>query len=63
MGSFVGFVVVLAPLSSSDDVQTSARALEHRYHRASTLKAAFFERNRVILIFRVLVACVESTEA
>ena len=45
MGLFVGFVVVLAPLRSSDDVQTSVRALEHGYHRASSLKAAFFERN------------------
>ena len=45
MGLFVGFVVVLAPLSSSDELQTSVRALEHRYRRASTLKAAFFERN------------------
>jgi outer membrane lipoprotein carrier protein len=44
MRSLIGFVLILAPLISSHDVQTRVRALEHRYHRAGTLKAVFFER-------------------
>jgi outer membrane lipoprotein carrier protein len=44
MRLLIGFVLVLAPLIPSGDVQTKVRALEHRYHRAGTLKAAFFER-------------------
>src|ERR1700719_502249 len=44
MHSLIGFVLVLAPLIPSGDVQTKVRALEHRYHRAGTLKAVFFER-------------------
>jgi outer membrane lipoprotein carrier protein len=44
MRSLIGFVLALVPLISSDDVQIRVRALEHRYHRAGTLKAVFFER-------------------
>src|ERR1700732_2901956 len=44
MRLFIGLALVLAPWTSSGDVQTRVRALEHRYHRAGTLKAVFFER-------------------
>src|ERR1700693_1523950 len=46
MRSFVCvmLLVAVAPLIRAQGVETTIRRLEHRYHRAGTLEATFFER-------------------
>jgi outer membrane lipoprotein carrier protein len=45
MRSFICLMLLLAvaPLIRAQDVEMTIRRLEHRYHRAGTLEAAFFE--------------------
>jgi outer membrane lipoprotein carrier protein len=43
MAAFICCLLLLSPVLFADSVQTTVRAFEQRYHRASSLKAIFFE--------------------